>query len=216
MSTKRKGASALKQRVEGVGDGFYPVPRSSFDRSTSSLRGVVKHPPSLQALTNRQRNEPGGLSRFHPHQNGVLACGPGVRKRLAYVADVRNSLAADIEDHIAGLNAMLGGGPIGIYSDHSDALISRTRNFCGRCEREAEMRQTVWRSITSGIGLGLLFVRNLRERQLHGLEVTFVQKRELDAGARRHHPDLAGQIARVLDCCAVDSGDHVAGGNARL
>lgn len=31
-----------------VRDGFYPVPRSSFDQAASSPRGVAKRPPSLR------------------------------------------------------------------------------------------------------------------------------------------------------------------------
>ena len=58
-------------------------------------------------------------------------------------------------------------------------------------------------------GLGLLLVRHLAKRQRHGLGFALAQHGELHRGARRHRADLAGEIARILDRLAIDSGDDV-------
>src|SRR5204862_7322851 len=93
-----------------------------------------------------------------------------------------------------------------------DALLSRSGDAAGRRKRQAERaRIALVRLGLAGIGAGLALLRQLAERQRHGLLGALTDDAELDGRAGRDRADLLGQIAGVLDRRAVDTVDHVAG-----
>src|SRR6185312_776124 len=79
-------------------------------------------------LFDWQRNEPRRFRGLHPQQDGVLARGTRVTESLADFGGICDRLAGDIEDHVAGLDAALGGRTIGVDADHRDALITGAGN----------------------------------------------------------------------------------------
>ena len=74
--------------------------------------------------------------------------------RTLHVADARHRLAADIEDHIAGLHAVLGGGAVGIDAGDDHALAAGTGDAVAGASVEPEMRDVV-AGLSSGVGVGL-------------------------------------------------------------
>src|SRR5262249_8895121 len=68
--------------------------------------------PRRSGLADRERDELGLIAGFHPHQDGVLACVLRLLQRLAHIGGGGHGLAADVEDHVAGTEAALGGGSV--------------------------------------------------------------------------------------------------------
>src|SRR5262245_14898932 len=168
----------------------------------------------FSGLFDWQRNEPHRFRGLHPQQDGVLACGTRVTESLTDFGSIGDRLASDLEDHVAGLDATFSGGTIGVDADHRDTLLTRTGNVLGRGEIEPEPRGITARHVVAGLGFCLLLIRHFAERQSKGLDFSLASQGHLDVGARRHHPDLASELTRVLDRRAVDFGDHVAGDDA--
>ena len=65
------------------------------------------------AATERQRDEAGAVARLHAQQHGALAARAGSAKALRTSVGARDPLARDFEDHVAGAEAVRGGGPSG-------------------------------------------------------------------------------------------------------
>src|SRR5262245_40102159 len=85
-------------------------------------------------LFDWQCDEPHRVCGLHPHHDGALACGTRVAKSLAYIGDIRNRFAANVEDHVTCLEPALCGRPIGIDTNHRDTLVARTSDLFGGCE----------------------------------------------------------------------------------
>ena len=76
---------------------------------SGQIRRAVKSP-----LGQRNCDEAGRIRRLHLDQHAVLAAGAGVAQCRPHIGDVCDRFAADIEDHVAGLDAALRGGTVGI------------------------------------------------------------------------------------------------------
>ena len=103
-----------------------------FEQSVrdESRRGRVEPSPCWGALARRRRrptgipyssrlaerhgDKPGGIAGLHPHQNVMLALRLCFSQRGAHVVCIADCLAAHIEDDVAGLEALIRSGPIGI------------------------------------------------------------------------------------------------------
>src|SRR5262245_21811903 len=170
----------------------------------------------FSGLFDWQRNEPHRFRGFHPQQDGVLACGTRVTESLADFGGVCDRLAADVEDHVTGLDAAFSGRTIGVDADHRDTLITGTGNVLRRSEIEPETRRIAGRHVIAGLGFCLFLIRHLAESQSKRLDLALANQGHLDLGARCHHPDFAGELTRVLDRRTVDFGDHVASNDARF
>src|SRR6202030_2441878 len=73
-------------------------------------RSLTRRRTSHLGIAERQRDEARSVALLHAHQHLMLALRLGIAQRLAHVADIGDRLAADIEDHGAGLKALLGRG----------------------------------------------------------------------------------------------------------
>src|ERR1700694_4645392 len=75
--------------------------------SLASRRATRDAPRGHQSYSsNGQRNELHAIGCLHPHQHGTLALRSCLGPRLAHVARVTDRSAADINDDIAGLEAV--------------------------------------------------------------------------------------------------------------
>src|SRR5207342_1064460 len=83
----------------------------------------------LVSLGAAQRNghEPRPLFRLHAHQHAALAVFAGLAKRLADFSRRGDGLPADLEDHVAGLEAEIGGGTGRINLGHDDTGLTAAR-----------------------------------------------------------------------------------------
>src|SRR5579863_447991 len=131
-------------------------------------------------------------------------------QRVAYVADIGNGLAADVQNDIAGLQALLGRRSGRIDARDHDALVARARHVIRGRERQAEMWYAARGCRFAVLGVGLLLVRHLGERHGQRLAFTLAQDVELDRALRRHWADHASESARILDRRAIDGADDIA------
>src|SRR5215217_3046463 len=137
---------------------------------------------------------------------------PGLVRRLEPGLDVgrlRHRLAADLEDDVALLDALLDRRPIRVDGGDGDAFALARRG-----KLEAELRQAVIAARRRR--LRLLLARLGGERDRRGALLAVAKIGDLGLGAGLQRADLAGELARVGDRLAVDRGDHVAGLEARL
>ena len=92
-------------------------------------------------LFDWQRNEPRRFCGLYPQQDGVLARGTRVTESLTDFGSICDRLAADIEDHVTGLDAAFSGRTIGVDTDHRDTLITGSGEVLGGGKIEAETRR---------------------------------------------------------------------------
>src|SRR4029077_10466294 len=78
--------------------------------------------------SDRNADEPRHLVRLQPHQHRALAIHLRILDGIAHVDRADNLLPADIEDDVAGLEAVLGGKPVGIDVDHDHTLGASARD----------------------------------------------------------------------------------------
>src|SRR5207248_6696311 len=88
--------------------------------------------------SERNREEPGVLTRLHAQQDRPLAARACVRESLADFLGTCDALAGDIEDHVPGTEALRGGRAIWIDLRDHDAFAAGARDLARRSEREAE------------------------------------------------------------------------------
>src|ERR1700733_922668 len=161
------------------------------------------------ALRQRYRDELRRVRRLHMHQDAMLAAGLGSRQRGPYIGGVGDRLAADIENDIAGLKTMLGRRTFRIDRGHYDAFLAGDFHLTRGSQPEAQMGRARRRLRRRIVRIGLMVVRHFAQRQRQRLGFALVQNIELHRASRRHHADVAGEIARVLYRRAIDRGNDV-------
>src|SRR5579863_6586782 len=124
-----------------MGDGFNPSPLDTRrSREGHPLEtGETGGRPVASRIAKRYRHKAGAISSFHAHQHVVLALRLCFGQRVAYVADIRDRLAADVENDVTGLQALLGGWSGRIDAGNHQALVARASDIIRRCECQAEM-----------------------------------------------------------------------------
>jgi hypothetical protein len=63
-------------------------------------------------IAERNRDKTRCLRRFHPHQHCLPALGLRIGYRFAHIGGGRHGLAVDVEDDVAGLDAVAGGADL--------------------------------------------------------------------------------------------------------
>src|SRR5581483_623610 len=151
-------------------------------------------------LADRHGDEVGVVGSLHAHQHVVLAVLFGLRERLAKLVAAGNALAADIENDVAGLQAVLGGRAVGIDGGNHHALAAGTRNLISWRECHAEIRYAARRSVFGIVSLGLLLelIGHFRERHRDRLRLTLACDVEFGGTVGSQPGDLARGRARIL------------------
>src|SRR5215470_4942933 len=201
-----------------MGWGRAPGP-SPLVRTAGGGDGCRRCAPFRSGLAEPQRNELRRVARFHPHQNGALAVLLRVLEGTADVGRIGNLLAADLENDVAGLDALVGSNPIGIDLGHHHAFGAATGDLAGGYDREAEPRY-IGALRTGGIRRRgrprLALVGQFTERDGEGLLLAFAPHGQFRGAARCHAADLLGEVSGVFDRVAIDRRDHVTGHDASL
>ncbi len=158
------------------GRALRPVPRVRPPAGATDASGS----PHSSGVAERQSDELRSFARLHPKQHRVLALLARLRKLLADVSRVRNRLAADIENHVADLKAVIGGDAVRIDRGDDHAIASEPALFAG-----ASVRPSFGMSLSRDLALvllvgGLLLVGQRAQRQRHGLFLALVDQAELD------------------------------------
>ena len=181
-----------------VPDGAAPLGGDQSERRTRSDSSVAE----------RHRDKMRSLRGFHPHQYRLAAAGLRIGHGLAHVGRRGNRLAVDVEDHIAGLEALR-------RRCRSDRPASppRRRRRCGPAPAtgRASASRCCGVSRSSGSAPRLPLLRQFAERQSERVLMAVADDAELDRGAGRHRGDPARKAARVIDRIAIDRDDDVAG-----
>src|SRR5262249_38788133 len=132
---------------------------------------------------------------------------------------IANRLAADMENAVGGLAALVGSNPIGIALGHHHAFRTATGDLAGGYDREAEPRD-VGALRTRGIRRRgrprLALVGQFTARDGEGLLLAFAPHGPFRGASRCPAADLLGEVAGVLDRVAIDRRDHVTGHDAGL
>src|SRR5580693_1297584 len=104
----------------------------------------------------------------------MLAVGLGVGEALADIRRRRHRLAADVENDVADLEAMLGGNPTVGHAGTAGILV-------GGRERQPELRHVGVDRVVLGVLIvrRYLFGRQRTERQGYGLVLTAMDGAEL-------------------------------------
>ena len=95
-------------------------------------------------------------------ESGLGAC-PETWLRLTHIAGIGNGLAADFEDHVAVLEAMLGRRTVRLDGGDRDALVAGAGDFPRRRYLQPQMRNATGWLCATAVSLGLLFVRHFRQ-----------------------------------------------------
>src|SRR3954471_8725480 len=180
-----------------------PVP---LVRTTGGGDGCRWYAPFGSGSTEPYCQELRSFARLHAHQHRALAVLLRVADHRADLCSRSHLLAADLEDHVAGLEAVLGREAVGIHIGDDHAILAAAGHVARRSEREAEARNRGAGATVALVrgGASLALVRQLAEREVDGLLCALLQDGQLDRGAGRHAADLLGEIARILDRRAVD------------
>ena len=135
-------------------------------------------------------------------------------------ADVgrRGDLAArDLQDHVAGLEAVLGGDAVGLDIGDDHAVVAAARDLAGRRERQAEPRH-VETALLAALGRGarLALVRQFAERHRDGLLLAACSTVSRTVAPGAMAPIWRARSRGIPNRRAVDRGDDVAGLDAGL
>src|SRR5262249_45836226 len=93
------------------------------------LRGRARNGPRAapnSCVAERQSDEAGALARLHAEHERVFAFLAGVRELLADIRRIRDRLAAHVQDHIANLEAVVGGDAVRVDGGDDDTVSVRT------------------------------------------------------------------------------------------
>ena len=113
-----------------------------------------------------------------------------------------DALAADIEDDVAGLQAVLGGRAIGIDAGDHDALVAGARDLAGGRNRQAEMRRArASEPLSCSSALACFRAGSASSpASPSGLGLALAQDVELDASCPGAIAEISrASVARVLD-----------------
>src|SRR4029077_18201711 len=108
-------------RVVSAGMGCYTHPPGSLRRRGRRLPAgrpeLVSSAPAFKrarrsTASERNREEPGVLTRLHAQQDRPLAARARIREGLAHFVGARHTLAGNIEDHVTGTEALRSGRPV--------------------------------------------------------------------------------------------------------
>src|SRR6516225_5509398 len=208
------GATDAGTKLDGMGTGAGPVP---LVRTAGGGDGCRRCAPCRSSLAEPQRNELRRVARLHPHEDRTLAVLLRVLERTADVGRIGNLLAADLENDVAGLDALVGGNSVGIDLGNHHAFRAAAGDLAGGYDREAEPRH-VGALRAGGVGhrrrARLTLVRQFTECDGEGLLLALAPYRQFRGGAWRHAADLPGEVSGVFDRGAVDRRDHVPGHDA--
>src|ERR1700728_3646942 len=189
----------------GPSPGYVP-PAGATDASGSPHSSEARR----SGVAERQGHEARALVRLHPEQQRMLSLLACVRELAADIAGARDRSAADVEDDVANLKAVIGGDAVRIDRGDDHALSIGTGSLAAGREREPELGNVAVRHLMRTLFVrSLLVVRQRTERQRHGLFLTLVEQTELDGGAGAHRADPPRQLARIVDRRAVHRGDDV-------
>ena len=205
------GGDGCRNEVRRDGDGRRARPPGSNRRRGRRMPTVR---PIRSGLAEPQRNELRRVARLHPHEDRTLAVLLRVFERAADIGRIGNLLAADLENDVAGLDALVGGNPVGIDLGNHHAFGAAAGDLAGGYDGEAEARH-VGALRAGGVGhrrrARLTLVRQFAERDGEALLLAFAPYREFRGGTRRHAADLPGEVSGVVDRSAVDRRDPVTG-----
>ena len=154
------------------------------DLSYPFLPGSV-HPLASGTATNRVASAV--FTRIRTLCLPVLAAS----QRASHVADIGDGLAADIENDVAGLEAVLRRGPLRIDGGDHDALSAGALDVARRAQgggRDAARRAFDWRL---AFGIGLTVVRHFAKRQRHASWLR-------PCAGRRASPSVPGAIMLMV------------------
>ena len=164
-ATRTSNHSSIIPDVETLtGRAFRPAPgvrRSPGGDSKSGRAGTssvvlrrVATVTSRSGVAERQRDEARSVAGLHPHQHVGAAVALGVGQHLAHLADTGDGLAADVEDDVTGLQAMLGRGAVGVDAGDHQALAAgagdrrrpepASARDAARCPRTAAIPHRPW------------------------------------------------------------------------
>src|SRR4051812_13635465 len=108
-------------------------------------------------LGEGERYEAGLVATLQAHQDGLLALLARVAERLLDLGRLSHGPARDLENHVAGLDALLRSRAVGIDLHDGDALVTGALDRLRRSQRQAEARPLL--GLVAGVGLGRLVAR---------------------------------------------------------
>src|SRR4029077_4549840 len=110
-----RATTACNTSSEGVEDGAWPRPRCAFPaRRVTMPEGM----PFIRSdASDRNADEPRPFVRLQLHQHRAFAIQMGILDGIAHVDRVGDLLPTDIEDDVAGLEAVRGGEPARVDVD---------------------------------------------------------------------------------------------------
>ena len=164
-------------------------------------------------LREFERDEAIALRGLDPHHHRLLAVALSGGNLGLDFARLRNGLAGNVENHVAGCDALVRRDAVGIDADDGDALVSGAGDLRGR--RQAGGRAWSARLFVLRGAPGGLLVLLRAERSVSGLFVAIAQKAKSRPCRRASSRRPAGEIGGILDRLTVDFGDDVAGLQAR-
>src|SRR5204863_1226716 len=92
------------------------------------LRGEQLRLPA-SPVAHGQGDEFCPVGGLYPHENVVLAMGLRIGQRLTHIRNVPDRRAADIEDDVAGLEALLSSRPVCLDTSDNHTLVARARHI---------------------------------------------------------------------------------------
>ncbi len=95
-------------------------------------------PPIGSASAEPQRNKLRRIARLHPHEDRALAVLLRLVQAAAHVGGVGDPLAADLQDNVTSLEAVLRRNAIGIYLCNHHAFRATARDLPGGSKGEPE------------------------------------------------------------------------------
>src|SRR5215467_2758903 len=107
-------------------------------RTAGGGDGCRRCAPFRLSLAQLDRDETRLLTRLHAHKDRLLAVLLGAAQRAAHIGRVGNLLARDLENDVAGLEALVGRNPVGIDIGDHYAFRAAAGDLAGGRDREAE------------------------------------------------------------------------------
>src|SRR5580658_3885814 len=92
--------------------------------------------PIRSGVAERQGDETRALVRLHPKQQRVFAVLTRVSDLVAHLARIGDRLAADIEDHVADAEAVIGSNAVRVDRSDKHAFAVGSWGFAAGSQRE--------------------------------------------------------------------------------